>query len=227
MIQEAYLPKRTCYNEIKYLIPFLSVIYGKGDTVGTKDLELEGILRTLQECRGVLALKVLSEEEKREILDTEGRVEEKIVFGMCKSLNKGLREALQREFTVAMVIQTSEFQYPHHPYMSMICGDQVVGELIRDEKRVEELRKIPGNLFLWENFVVYMKKLPRNPKERDEMRVVYLPREPLQLKELPCTENSVFGTPSTEGDTLIKRILTIQCKEPTVGTCLVGFNIKK
>ncbi len=192
----------------------------------TKDAQLEGVLRTLRECRGVIALKVLSEEEKREILDTEGRVEAKIVFGMCKSLNKGLREALQREFTVAMVIQTSEFQYPHHPYMSMVWGDQVVGELIKDEK-VEELRKNRGNLFLWENFVVYMKKLPRNPKERDEMRIVYLPREPLQLKGLSYVKDSVFGTPSTEGDTLIKSMLAIRSEEPTVGTCLVGFNIKE
>jgi len=190
-------------------------------------MELEGILRTLRECRGVIATKVLSEEEKRQILDVEGRVEEKNVFGMCKSLNKGLREALQREFAVAMVIQTSDFQYPHHPYMNMSYGDQVVGELIKDEKRVEELRKTPGNLFLWENFVVYVKKLPRNPKERNEMRIVYLPREPPQLKGLPHIENSVFGTPSTEGDTVIKRMLAIQSEEPTVGTCVVGFNIKK
>jgi hypothetical protein len=195
--------------------------------VETEDAKLEGVLRTLRECRGVIAIKVLSEEERREILDIEGRVEEKIVFGLCKSLNKGLREALQREFTVAMVIQTSEFQYPHHPYMSMIWGDQVVGELVKDEKKVEELRKNPGNLFLWENFVVYMKKLPRNPKERGEMRVVYLPREPLQLKGLPYIKNSVSGTPSTEGDTLIKKMLAIQSEELTIGTCLVGFNIKK
>jgi len=195
--------------------------------VETKDAQLEEVLRTLRVCRGVMALKVLSEEEKGEILDTEGRVEEKIVFGMCKSLNKGLREALQREFTVAMIIQTSEFQYPHHPYMSMICGDQVVGELVKDKKGVEELRKTPGNLFLWENFVVYTKRLPRNPKERDEMRIVYLPREPLQLKGLPYVKNSVFGTPSTEGDTLIKKMLAIRSEEPTIGTCLVGFNIKK
>lgn len=109
----------------------------------TRDTQLEGILKTLRECRGVIAIKVLSEEEKREILDAEIRVEQKIIFGMCKSLNKGLREALQREFTVAMVIQTSEFEYPHHPHMIMICGDQVIGEQVRDEKKVKELRKNP------------------------------------------------------------------------------------
>lgn len=189
--------------------------------------QLETVLRTLKQCRGVIATNVLSEEERKQVLDVESEVENKIVFGMCKSLNKGVREALEREFTVAMVIQTAEFEYPHHPYMVMACGDQIVGELIDDAKRIEELRKTPTNLFLWNNFVVYMKKLPRNPAERSQMRVVYLPGNPVQLQGLPYLEDSVFGTPSPEGDSAIKRMMDIQSKESVVGTCLIGFNIKK
>jgi len=189
--------------------------------------QLETVLRTLQQCRGVIATKVLSEWEKKQILDVESEVENKIIFGMCKSLNKGAREALEREFTVAMVIQTAEFEYPHHPYMVMASGDQIVGELVDDAGKIEELRKSPTNLFLWENFVVYMRKLPRNPAERNEMRVVYLPGKPIQLQRLPYVEESVFGTPSPEGDSAIKRMLSIHSEESVVGTCLVGFNIKK
>jgi len=197
----------------------------KVETVEATEPRLETVLRTLRECRGVIATKLLSETEKAEILDVESRVEERIVFGMCKSLNSGMREALQREFTLAMVIQTVEFEYPHHPYMIMSCGDQVVGELIYDKKKVEELRTTPTNLFLWENFVIYIKKIPRNPKERGEMRLVYLPRKPIQLEAVPFVKDGVFGTPSTEGDALIKRVLAIQSKEPVIGTCLVGFGI--
>jgi len=191
------------------------------------DRQLEEVLRSLRECRGVLALKVLSERDKEKILDVESEVEEKTVFGMCKSLNKGLRGSLQREFTVAVVIQTSEFEYPHHPYMNMICGDQVVGELVDDEERIEEMKKNPANLFLWGNFVVYVRKLPRDPEEGNKMRVVYLPREPIQLRGLQHVRNSVFGTPSTEGDTLVKSMLCIESKESVLGTCLVGFDIEK
>ena len=192
-----------------------------------KEMELETVLRTLRECRGVMVIKVLSEREKQQIFDVESKAEDKIVFGMCKSLNKGVREALQKDFTVAMVIQTSDFEYPHHPYMVMASGDEVVGELLDDAKKIEELRKSPTNLFLWENFVVYMRKLPRNPVERNEMRVVYLPRKPIQIQGLPYVEESVFGTPSPEGDSAIKKMLAIQSEESVVGTCLVGFNIKK
>lgn len=88
-------------------------------------------------------------------------MEEKIIFGMCKSLNRGLREALQRKFTAAMVIRSTEFQYPHHPSMNMVCDDEIVGEQVNDEKRIKELKETPGNFFLWEEFVVYVRKLPR------------------------------------------------------------------
>jgi len=191
----------------------------------TKNARIEEILKILRECSGVIAVKMLSEEEKKEILNAESKAEEKIVFGMCKSLNKGVREAVQREFTVAMVIQTSDFKYPHHPYMIMVCGDQVLGELVDDQKKIEELRKNPNNLFLWENFVVYMKKIPRNREEREKMRLIYLPREPVQLRGIPYVRDSVFGTPSTQCDMLIKKMLGIQSQDITIGTCLIGFNI--
>jgi len=206
---------------------FLGINLCRDETMEDNSARLRKILTILRGCRGVIAIKVLSEEEKKEILNVESKAEENIVFGMCKSLNKGVREALQREFTVAMVIQTSEFRYPHHPYMIMACGDKVIGEHVEDRKKLDELRKNPSNLFMWENFVVYMKRFPRNRKEREKVRIIYLPGEPLQLRGVPCVKDSVFGTPSTQGDILIKKMLAVESKDPTVGTCLVGFNIKE
>lgn len=197
------------------------------EIMGAKKGQLESVLRTLRECRGVIAVRVLSEDEKKEIFDLERRVEENIVFGMCKSRNNGVREALQREFTVAIVIQTSLFQYPHHPHMSLMCGDQVLGESVTDRRKREELRKKSSNFFLWEDFVVYMKKLPRGREERGKMRMIFHPREALQLKEVPCVEDSVFGTPSTEGDARVKRLMDIQSEDTILGTCLLGFNLKR
>lgn len=201
--------------------------FGRDEMMEAENARLETVLTVLRECRGVIAIKLLSKAEKKEILDVESKVEEKIIFGMCKSLNKGVREALQREFTVAMVIQTSEFQYPHHPYMIMVCEDRIIGELVKDPKKVEELRKSPNSFFLWDNFVVYMKKFPRDPNERRKVRIVYLPREPLQLQGVSYVKDSVFGTPSTQGDILIKKMLNVKSKDLTMGTCLVGFNIKE
>jgi hypothetical protein len=191
------------------------------------DVVIEPILERLKCSRGVLMVKVLSEEEKKAILDVESLVEEKIVYGMCKSLNQGVRESLQRRFTVAVIMDTSVFEYPHHPYMTITCGELVVGELIHDKEKIEELKKDHMNLFLWENLVVYMQRVPRSPEERKKMRLVYHSREPLQLSGLPNIRDCVFGTPSAEGDTLIKRMLNNESNETVIGTSLIGFNIER
>ncbi len=192
-----------------------------------KNGQLESVIRTLRECCGVIVARLLSEEEKQTVLDLERNVEEKIVFGMSKSLNEGVRAALQMEFTVAMVIQSSIFPYPHHPHVSMRCDDQVVGELITDLGALEELRKSPYNFFLWDNFVVYVKRLPKDPAGRRKLRIIYPSRKAIQLHGLSTVKCSVFGTPSTEGDALIKRMLDIPSEEGAVGTCLVGFTLAR
>ncbi|KUO39200.1 MAG: hypothetical protein AVW05_04595 [Hadesarchaea archaeon DG-33] len=195
--------------------------------MGGKKEPMERVLQTLRECRGAVAVRVLAEEEKKALFELERRVEDNIVFGMCKSRNDGVREALQREFTVAIVIQSSIFQYPHHPHMSLRYDDQVLGESITDREKREELRNNASNFFLWDDFVVYMKKLPRGREAREKMRMIFHPREPLQLRGVPCVANSVFGTPSTEGDALIKRVMNLQGEDAQLGTCLLGFNLHR
>jgi hypothetical protein len=195
--------------------------------MGGKKEQLERVLRTLRACRGAVAIRVLSEDEKKALLELERRVEDNIVFGMCKSRNDGVREALQREVTAALVIQSAIFQYPHHPHMSLRCGDRVLGELVTDREKREELKKNASNFFLWDDFVVYMKRLPRGREEREKMRMIFHPREPLQLRGVPGVENSVFGTPSTEGDALIKRRMNIQGEDAHLGTCVLGFNLQR
>jgi hypothetical protein len=143
---------------------------------------------------------------------------------MCKSWNEGVRDALDREYAVALIIDTSLFQYPHHPHMSVIWKDQIVGEQVNDDDRIQELKKDRFNFFLWDTFVIYMKKLPKAPKDRNQIRFVYRRRAPRQLKGLSRVYNTVFGTPSTESDLLIKKMLQVTANEAIIGTCLIGFN---
>jgi len=185
------------------------------------------VLKVLQDCKGVLETRILADGERRRVLEVEEKAEERVVFGMCRTLNRGVREALAREYAVALVIDSSEFEYPHHPHMKMTCGDTIVGEQVRDQKRIEDLKKDRTNFFLWENFVLYMPKLPRGPEERKRLRMVYVERPAVQLEGHPCVEKSIFGTPSMEGDLLVKELLSIHSEKPTVGTCVVGFDLKK
>ena len=188
---------------------------------------LERVLKTLRDCRGVKTLKVLTAGEKRRVLEVEEKTEEKIAYGMCRTLNQGIKEALQRDHTVALVMDTSIFEYPHHPHMLMVCDDTIVGEQVKEPERIEELKRDRVNFFLWENFVIYTPRLPKGREARQKLRMVYPPREAPQLEGVDCVEKGVFGTLSTDGDVLVKELLSFASNDPVMGTCLIGFNIKR
>ena len=184
--------------------------------------EVEDRLRNVE---GVLALKRLFEDERREILEAESKAEDRVIMGMCKPLNLGLRESLKKRFAFALVIDTSKFRYPHHPHMKLVYGDEVVGEQILDEVKINELKKNPRNIFLWSNFVLYYDKTPKKPEDKRKMRFLFLPREADLLNGLERVKNVVIGVPSPEVDTLIKKILGFESLKVEVGTCVVGFDV--
>jgi len=188
---------------------------------------LELVLEKLRGCRGFKTLKVLTTNERRHILEVEKKAEERIAYGMCRTLNQGIKEAIQRDYTVAVVMDTSIYEYPHHPYVLMVCDDAIVGEQVKDLKRIEELKRDRSNFFLWDNFVIYTQRLPKEQEERQKLRIVYPPRETLQLEGITYVEKGTFGTPSTDGDTLVKKLLSFTSNDSVMGTCLIGFNIKR
>ena len=101
---------------------------------------LELVFEDLHNCRGVETFKILSADEEKRILEVEGEAEEKIAYGMCPTVNQGIREALQRDYTVAIIMDTSIFEYPNQPYMVMTSENDVVGEQVRDPEKIEELK---------------------------------------------------------------------------------------
>ena len=188
---------------------------------------LEFVLELLRDDKGVKTLKVLTATEKRNVLEVEEKAEEKISYGMCRTINQGIKEALQRNYTVAVMMDTSIFEYPHHPDMVMVYDDTIVGEQVQDLKRIDELKKDQANFFLWENFVVYTPSLPRGREEMQKLRIVYIPRVAPQLEEVVCVGEGVFGTPSTEGHILLMKLLSFTSTDSVMGTYLIGFNIKR
>jgi len=186
---------------------------------------IDEALKAIRGVKGVVKVKALTARERKLVLESEMQAEQKIVLGMGKSVNEGVREALNRDFIAAMVIQSSEFVYPHEPSMMMLCEDQVIGEGVYDKEQLEKLKGSKNCFFLWENFVLYRDKLPRDPAKRDKIRVVYRARSFSGLEALPFKE-CVLGIPSMDGDAAVKKILKFGEKNPVYGTCLVGFNRK-
>jgi hypothetical protein len=191
------------------------------------DACLKYALDVLSCCRGVEGITLLTSEEKDRLLKVEEVAEDKIAYGMCKTLNNGLKEALRRDFTAVLLIDSSTYEYPHHPSIFMVYDDNVVGEQIKDLAIREELRKDRKNFFLWDEFVVYTRLLPREKEAKQRLRMVYKPMDVTQLELVHCVEEAVFGTPSTEGDSLLKELMNCEEMHPVIGTCVIGFNYKE
>lgn len=182
------------------------------------------IAKALESLKGVIKLKLLNTEERNGILEVEEREEEKIVWGMCKTINQGVREALDREFTAGMIIDSARFEYPYHPHMTIRYRDIVVGEEVSKEIAAE-LKKEKTNIFLGDKFVVYFRRIPREPEARQELRLHYLARPFNILGGQAAVCDCVLGVPSVEGDAKLKEILKVKRKEPEIGTCLIGYNL--
>lgn len=178
----------------------------------------------LRHCVGVESIRVLTSDEKDRLLTVEEAAEDKIAYGMCKTSNNGLREALLRDFTAVILVDSSTYEYPHHPSMVMVYDDIVVGEQVKDPAIREGLRKDRKNFFLWDEFVIYTPILPREKEAKQRLRMVYKPMEVTQLESVNCIDDAVFGTPSTEGDTLLKELMNSGERHPEIGTCVIGFN---
>ena len=188
------------------------------------DACLDDAVDVLRGCIGVKDIQFLTSDEKDRLLAVEVADEKKIAYGMCKTSNKGLKEALRRDFTAVLLIDSSIYEYPHHPYMVMVYDDIVVGEQIKDPVKQEELRKDRKNFFLWDEFVIYTPLLPRDKGAKERLRMVYKPMEVIQLDPVHCVDMAVFGTPSTEGDTLLKELKNWGETHSDIGTCVIGFN---
>jgi len=194
--------------------------------LGNVDACLNEAVDVLKGCRGVEDIRFLTTEEKDRLLAVEEAAEDKVAYGMCKTSNMGLREALLRDITAVLLIDSSTYEYPHHPSMAMVYDGIIVGEQVKDPDKREELGKNRTNFFLWDEFVVYTPLLPREKEAKQRLRMVYKPMEVNQLEPVHCVDEAVFGTPSTEGDTLLKELMNWGKTHPDIGTCVIGFNNK-
>jgi hypothetical protein len=172
---------------------------------------------------GVVQLKVLYEVQKRSLLEIESRNEEKKFMGMCKTYNKAARDAVSRKYTLAIIIKGGQFKSLPFPRMRMMFGNDLVGEELYEKDRIEDLKKDSKNVFLWDNFVVFMKKFPKGKAERDKLVIIHTSSADTP-KEASMFENLVMGEPCSESDQVIKGWFGFESQEGIFGTILVGFD---
>ncbi|MEM1569416.1 MAG: hypothetical protein QXL27_05000 [Candidatus Bathyarchaeia archaeon] len=182
------------------------------------------VLSIIHSLNGFLASEILTQTDKEIIITLESE-EENVDFLGFKRYNEGLREALNREYSMALVFRSSIFPMPHKPPVKLLYGNLVVGEMFYGDIKPSYRGKF---IEVFKGFVVYPDLLPRKPSERSQVKLVYLKRFPSFISELDdFIEDPVYGDPSPKVHSFLLRKLKVSEFSNDVATGIVGFNIRK
>ncbi len=184
---------------------------------------LNKVLNTIRSLNGVLATEILTQIDKETLIVLESE-EENVEFLGFKRHNEGLREALNRDFSIALVFRSSLFPMPHNPPVKLLYRNLIVGEMLYGNTPPSYKGRA---VEVFKGFVIYPNLLPRERSERAHVKLVYLKRIPQFISGLDDSiENPVYGDPSPKAHTFILNKLKVSAAFSDIATGIVGFNIR-
>jgi len=155
-------------------------------------------------------------------LDLEQRAEQILMMGLAKTVNRGLRDAIDRDVTYA-AIHDPDLRHPPGPTVTWVRGEEIIGEEVWDKAVIEELKNRGDVLFIGEGFVLYAEKIRR--MQKTEVTVVFPSLPVPELQSIDKIESVVSATLSAPADLHVKRKLGWSTTDPKIGTILIGFNL--
>jgi len=171
----------------------------------------------LKGLRGIVKVQRLDAAHKEAALKLEAEAEEKVLMGLCKGINVGLREALSRKNAFACLTDET-MVWPHCSYIKLYCGDELIGMDVYDDAELKQ-RKEEGDIVAG-NLVFYKNKLGLLKERNSEMRVHMMPMEIAELRA--C--GAVVASPSPPTDTYLKGLLGADLADRRLGTIIVGVD---
>ncbi|MCX8181972.1 MAG: hypothetical protein N3D12_02510 [Candidatus Methanomethyliaceae archaeon] len=175
----------------------------------------DNVIENLMRLKGIIKVVPLTQEDRAEIERLEREAEGKVLMGLCKGMNLGVREALRKK-TVYACITNASLRWPKTSLVKIVCGEETIGEDKYDENELERL-KSEGNLVVG-NIVFYKDKIRLMRENIDKISLLMLPLKIPELEGL----GMVIGSPSPPADLYLKKKLGASEDDPNIGTVIVG-----
>ncbi len=191
---------------------------------------LQEVLDTLKPLKGILDVGVLNEDVKKNVL----QIEAERTGDLIPVINLGVKECLERQYTVA-IIKNTEFRPPPTPTVQFVDNK---GNLLGEEiVNAEQKRKYEenGEAKLFQNDFVLLKdkndieedlksqRLEENPTKQ---AFVLPPVQFIEIEELEDTDDVVSSSPDPLADLFLKKYFGFE-DDPKLASLLVGFDIKE
>jgi hypothetical protein len=189
----------------------------KDDADSEKSFSCSQTEEALKNLKGIVAVMRLTDDDKKEAERLEKKADEGVLMGICKGINIGLFEALQKKNVFACVSDET-LVWPKESYVLVICGDELVGQDIYDEAKLQELKNqgeiVAGNL------VFYRNKVNLFRERREEARVHMLA---MQIPELKAC-GAVVASPAPPVDLFIREKFGLDPQDSRLGSIVVGVD---
>lgn len=198
--------------------------------VKTGEEVLQEVLDTIEPLRGVLNVGVLNDEVRKNIL----KIEMEKTGELIPVINLGVKECLERDFTVA-IIKNASFRPPPTATVQFVdnkgnlLGEEIVN--VDQKKKYENDEKAQ---FIHPDFVLLKNKdeLQNDLKQENIQKTatkqafVLPPVQFIEVEELEDTCDVVSSSPDPLADLYLKEYFNFE-DDPKLASILVGFNVKK
>jgi len=181
--------------------------------------------KEISKVKGIVAVKLFNESDKEMLLKIEKEAEEKSLMGLGKVVNTGVVEVLECGL-VFVALTSMEFDWGLHPSLILKKGEEVVGEEIRDPKKIEALRNKKEVWFMHRSFVVYKDKIVFPKDIMEKVCHFEIPSIPCEWDCIRCVEGYgrlIFANPSTPADVFLKERYFGGMDERGLGSILIGM----
>lgn len=177
----------------------------------------------LRRLKGVRVVALLTEQDKVRVLEVEDEANRKVLLGLGRGDNRGLREALGRGVSLVLITDV-EFEWPKGPGVLLMWGGELLGRDVDDPVELEMFR-CRKDVVVSGNFVFFRDKMPSGRGLAAEPPVVVFPSKPFPWLEGEFgVRDAVMGFPCPLSDVFLKRLFDVSVEDRSLGTAIVGFN---
>ncbi len=186
------------------------------------------MVSTLKKVKGIDKASPFAFEDRRKIMEIEQDAEKRSLMGLGKVINVGVRDVLNCDL-IYVALNNMDFDWGCQPSLVMKKGQELVGEEVRDKKRLAELSNRKDVWFMHQNFVIYKDKVsfPQDlMKKICHFEIPGLQADWCRVDDEAFEGHAIiYANPSTLGDTFLKKQYFDGNNEKGLGTILVGIDL--
>lgn len=191
---------------------------------------LQEVIDTIEPLRGVLNVGVLNDEVRKNVM----QIEMEKTGELIPVINLGVKECLERDYTVA-IIKNASFRPPPTATVQFVDNKgNILGEEVVSSEQKKKYENDESAQFINPDFVLLKNQhdieedLKTENLEKNPTKQAFLlpPVQFIEVEELENTCDVVSSSPDPYADLYLKEYFNFE-DDPKLASILVGFNVKK